>query len=261
MRQAMSHDQTLVRAFTEQADLYANNSVIRNTQRLQRLVEYLPLHLEPLVLDVATGPGFVATTFAPHCRAVIGIDLTDKPLRIAQARCSEEGIRNVSFCLSHVERMPFRSSTFTVAVSRFAFHHFVSPLQVVQEMTRVVQPRGWILIEDLIASEFPERAAFQNDVEGLRDPSHVNALSLSQILALLTQCRVEMLSVSTNAIVQVVEQWLHNARTPKEIGNQVVQRLATAEAEVDEPMQPFRSKAGELCIMQQTAIILGRKLS
>jgi len=55
-------------------------------------------------------------------------------------------------------------------------------------MARVCHLQGVVVIQDLIVSEFPARAAYQNRFEQLRDTSHTRALPLSELLALFTAC-------------------------------------------------------------------------
>ena len=58
-------------------------------------------------------------------REVIGVDLTEAPLKIAERMRAERGLENVSFRQGDVEaRLPFDDNEFDVVVCRFAVHHF-----------------------------------------------------------------------------------------------------------------------------------------
>ena len=102
-----------------------------------------------------------------------------------------------------------------MVVCRFAFHHFADPPAVLREMTRVCRQGGTIALEDLVVTEQPERAAYQNRFEHLRDPSHTRAYPLSELLALLTAAGLEVEQVYTDALRQDLEGWLANAHTPR----------------------------------------------
>ena len=56
------------------------------------------------VLEVATGPGYVAMGFAAVAREVVGVDLTAAPLAIAEQRRQEQGLHNVRFQLADASR-------------------------------------------------------------------------------------------------------------------------------------------------------------
>src|SRR5207248_1508785 len=71
-----------------------------------------------------------------------------------------------------------------------------------------------VAVEDLIASEHEARAAYQNEFEKLRDPSHSRALRLSELLRLSTGAGLEVETIYTDALTPAVEDWLANAKTP-----------------------------------------------
>ena len=63
-------------------------------------------------------------------REVVGIDLTDAPLKIAEKMRAERGLANVHFHKGDVEsRLPFKDGEFDVVVCRFAVHHFAAPAE------------------------------------------------------------------------------------------------------------------------------------
>lgn len=132
------------------------------------------------VLDVACGAGSATMAFAERCKSVVGIDVVDEPLARARAAAAERGLHNASFTLSEVERVPFGEGAFTGAICRFSFHHLVNPGRVFGEMARVVAPGGWMVISDMASSEDPEKAALQNELERLCDPTHGRTLPVSE---------------------------------------------------------------------------------
>src|SRR5206468_9660603 len=121
--------------------------------------------------------------------------------------------------------LPFDEQTFDIIVSRYALHHCEDPQRVLAEMARVCRTQGMVVIEDLVTSEYQERAAYQNRFEQLRDPSHTHALPISEFLALFTNCGLEVEQVSTDHLDQRVEQWLANAHTPDDLAQQTRKML------------------------------------
>ncbi|MGC2759318.1 class I SAM-dependent methyltransferase, partial [Candidatus Binatus sp.] len=92
---AMEHieHKNLVREeFTRQANDYATAPAIRDADHLRKLVEIVATPWDSRVLEVATGPGHVAMAFAAVCREVVGIDLTEAPLAIAEKMRAERGL-------------------------------------------------------------------------------------------------------------------------------------------------------------------------
>jgi ubiquinone/menaquinone biosynthesis C-methylase UbiE len=259
--QTDTHHEALIRQeFTKQADAYATNPVIASHDRAMQLVQVVQPRPQDRVLEVATGPGYVAMAFATCCREVIGVDLTEAPLAIAEKTRQERGLANVRFETANANRLSFGDATFDVVVCRFAFHHFPEPQRILGEMVRVCRRAGTVAIEDLVASEHPERAAFHNCLENLRDPSHTAALPLSRLLMLYAAAGLEVERVESGVFPQSLERWLQNAQTPPDKASQVRTMLERDAAEDLSGLYPFRNHDKQWCFTQRTAVVVGRKL-
>jgi len=255
------HNATIQRAFTLQADKYATNSLVANSRRLADLVESVNPSQDALVLDVATGPGFVAKAFASVCKLVVGVDITRAPLEIAQRKLREEKLANLYFQLADVGHLPFADARFDVVVSRLAVHHMNSPVHSFSEITRVCRVGGTIAIEDIVASEQPRRGAYHNRFEKIRDPSHVKVLPLSRLLRLFTGYNIEVEKVTTDFLVQNVNVWLDNTHTPAYRATKA-KSLIKRDAEEDlSGTNPFWDNENQLHFVQKVARVVGRKLS
>jgi ubiquinone/menaquinone biosynthesis C-methylase UbiE len=209
---------------------------------------------------VASGPGHVAAAFAEAGCEVVGLDLTAAPLELAERMRTERGLTSLSFQTGDAEHLPFAGQTFDIVVSRFALHHFENPQQVCAEMARVCQLQGTVVIQDLITSEFPTRAAYQNRFEQLRDPSHVRALPLSVLIDLFSACGLEITQVFTNYLTTPLEIWLQNAHTPPERASQVRTLLAQDEQQDLSGTRPFRQQE-TVYFHQHLATCVARRLN
>jgi ubiquinone/menaquinone biosynthesis C-methylase UbiE len=165
-----AHKAVVQEAFTRQAEVYAVTPTVTDPARVALLMEAIAPAPELRVLEVACGPGFLALAFAQRCREVIGLDLTDAPLAIAEKRRQECGLANVRFERGDADRLPFPDGDFDVAVCRLALHHMEEPGRVLREMARVCSPQGKVAVEDPVSSEDRARADYQNQFERLRDP-------------------------------------------------------------------------------------------
>src|SRR5271167_4365375 len=146
------HKDRVREEFTRQANEYAAAPVIRDVDHIEKLISVVAPSREARVLEIATGPGHVAMAFAKVAREVIGVDLTEAPLKIAERMRAERGLANVSFRVADVEaRLPFDDNEFDVVVCRFAVHHFENPAIVFAEMARVCRVDGIVAVEDLIS--------------------------------------------------------------------------------------------------------------
>ena len=182
-----SNADIVVDQFTRQAAPFANSAGMRDEEALRLVVEFSRASPDDTVLDVACGPGLVVAAFAKACRHATGIDLTPAMIDKAREHAAALGLTNVDWRVGNVLPLPFADGSFSVVVSRFAFHHFPDPLAVLREMARVCARPGHIVVADMAASDDPRKADALNTMERLRDPSHTRALPLAELRDLFAQ--------------------------------------------------------------------------
>jgi ubiquinone/menaquinone biosynthesis C-methylase UbiE len=184
MSEHKSHNEAILDQFTKQAESYANlvASLPQSNRRAAAPLDAIGALPSDDVLDVACGSGSLTLELARRTRHVTGIDLTAAMIDQARARQAQAGITNVSWQLGDVLPLPFRKGSFSLVVSQAAFHHFSDPVAVLAEMARVCAPGGRIAVNDL--GPDPESADHFNEIEKLRDPSHVRALPPTQLRSL-----------------------------------------------------------------------------
>lgn len=146
-----SQRERILDQFSRQAVPFSAAAPIRNEQALQLLVEASQAGPDDDVLDVACGPGLVACAFARTARQVTGIDLTPAMIERARQLAEEQPLPNLSWHCGDVVPLPFADNSFSIVLSRLAFHHFPDPARVLAEMKRVCRPGGRVVIADLIA--------------------------------------------------------------------------------------------------------------
>jgi ubiquinone/menaquinone biosynthesis C-methylase UbiE len=178
----ISHRNRILDQFTRQAAPFSAAASIRNEEALQRIVRMADAGPEDTVLDVACGPGLLACAFAPVVRHVTGVDVTPAMLDRARALQQAKGILNVTWDIADVPPLPYGDGQFSIVTCRFSFHHMLDPLAVLKEMRRVCARGGRVVVADL-APNAAKADAF-NAAEKLRDPSHVRAKPLEELLDL-----------------------------------------------------------------------------
>ena len=89
------------------------------------------------VLDVATGPGYVAAKAARRGATVSGVDVAKA--MVARAGAAHPG---VDFRQADAQSLPFEDGTFDAVVANFGLPHFGRPEQAVAEGVRVLAPGG-----------------------------------------------------------------------------------------------------------------------
>lgn len=89
------------------------------------------------VLDIATGPGYVAGAAAERGADVIGVDFA--PNMVAEARKLHP---QATFQEGDAENLPFPDESFDAVVISFGMLHVSRPEVVLAEVQRVMRPRG-----------------------------------------------------------------------------------------------------------------------
>lgn len=179
-----THDDLIRDQFTRQAVPFSTAAPISDERALAMIVAAGRPGPDDTVLDLACGGGLIVCAFAPHVRHGTGIDLTPAMLERARALAAERGLCNVTWRQGDVRKLPWADGGFDIVVTRFSFHHFEDPLGALREMARVCRPGGRVVVVDMYAAEDKAKADSWNRLEVLRDPSHVRALSLSELTAL-----------------------------------------------------------------------------
>ena len=91
------------------------------------------------LLDVASGPGFVAAAARERGARAVGVDLS--PRMVEVARTLHAGI---DFDEADVEHLPFADGAFDAVVCNFGIGHFPNPDLAVAECLRVLHSGGHI---------------------------------------------------------------------------------------------------------------------
>jgi len=99
------------------------------------------------VLDVGCGSGKQAVILAPHADQIIGIDLSEALIRVAEARC--RAYPNAQFHVADACALPFPDAHFDRVVSYgdVLSHIVVRYAEAVSEMARVLKPGGRVTLE------------------------------------------------------------------------------------------------------------------
>jgi ubiquinone/menaquinone biosynthesis C-methylase UbiE len=92
----------------------------------------------------------------------------------------EKNLCNVKYEIGDVTHLPYSDASFSIIVTRYSLHHLVDPYSVLTQMKRVCISKGQVIVID--ATSPSDNADMYNYMEKLRDPSHVMALTLTELL-------------------------------------------------------------------------------
>lgn len=204
------------------------------TSGLGWLVELARPRSTDRLLDVAGGTGLVARAFAPHVESVTVVDITVPILEAGRQAAAAEGVANVAYREGDATDLPFEDGAFPAVVTRFSLHHVPEPDRVLDEIVRVTAPGGWILVKDLVADADPVLGARQDEIEQLRDDSHLRMPRPGEVGRGLQERGCTVSRTEQRDLVRPLEPWLAQSVTPEERSQQVRERL-TAELHGGQP--------------------------
>jgi SAM-dependent methyltransferase len=211
------------RRFAATARDFAESQAIRDSTQFESLFGLTASAANDALLDVACGPGRLLTAFAPHVRIAVGVDLTMEMLRIARDRLPAGA--SAGLVRGEAEHLPFPDQAFTVVTTTLAIHHYEDPRRVLEEMVRVCRHGGRIAVGDIVGADDDARRARQNEIERLRDPSHVEVFSAPGLEAMLASVGLVPLGRAQGIAVREIKEWCRIAHTPPAAAALVRKRL------------------------------------
>lgn len=112
-----------------------------------KVVDFIDAKNGSKILDIGTGTGKQAFAFAKKGYDVIGIDLSEDMLRVADRKNKYE---NVKFEVADAAKLPFKDNHFDVTCISFALHDMPLSIRkkVLDEIVRVTKSKGIIIIVD-----------------------------------------------------------------------------------------------------------------
>ena len=120
------------------------------TRLVEPLLDAAGVGPDKRVLDVGTGPGYVAGKAAERGAVPVGLDRVEPMLTLAREHQPE-----VDFRQGDVEALPFPDESFDAVVGNFLMLHLGRPELATREFVRVLAPDGRLA---LTVWDVPERA-------------------------------------------------------------------------------------------------------
>jgi len=151
---------------------------------LERLVALTAPQPSWRALDVATGGGHVAYTFAPHVERMWATDITQEMLDLVKGEAAKRGLSNIRTAHAKAEALPFEDASFDLVTCRIAPHHFDSIADFLDEVRRVLKPSGLFAVVDNVVPD-GSVGDYVNAFERFRDPSHLRAWTMDEWRAAL----------------------------------------------------------------------------
>lgn len=177
---------TIERVFSDEG--FANEYAKKHKKMVDKFGQDYSLQLKSRgfekgrIIDVGCGSGGTAIALAKNLpdSEVFGIDLSRPLLRIAnQTAHTAAGVKRLTFEMADVHNIPYDDHYFDVVLNINMVHLVEDPVQMLNEMERILVPNGFLFIADLRRSRL-----------GLIEKEIKSALTLQEARELFSRSEV-----------------------------------------------------------------------
>lgn len=113
------------------------------------------------VLDVGSGSGtdaLIAAALTGPSGRVIGLDLTDAMRRKLERTARALGLTTIAVLEGNAEAIPLPDAAVDVVTSNGVINLVPNKTRAVAEIARVLRPRGWLQVADIVVGALPSEA-------------------------------------------------------------------------------------------------------
>ena len=222
--------------FGKTAAAYVSSTTHASGADLERLIAVAAPLPGERALDVGCGVGHTLRRIAPLVTFAVGADATFEMMHAG--RDSVVTAPNAAFAQTDATTLPFADASFDLATCRLAAHHFTDVAAAFRDVRRVLRPGGRFVLVDNYAPDEPALDTFINEVEKLRDASHVRNHTIVGWRELLEDADLRT-SVESDLMTTKIttEGWLERSQTPSDRADEVRRRLRDAPAAARDAFQ------------------------
>lgn len=207
-----AHKQAVADQFGRTSHEYLESPTHAGDADLDMLLELLAPDPTMRVLDVACGAGHTAVKVAPHVASVVATDLAPEMIERTLDLARNRRVTNLTGSVMDVEALDWPDGRFDGVTCRIAPHHFTDIRKALAEIARVMVPGGRFVVEDSAVPDDPSLANFLNDIERLRDPTHLRSFREVDWRSMLSDAGLIVRQVAWFRKRHAIEDWLRTAR-------------------------------------------------
>ena len=250
--------------FRELANFYTTGRPTYPRLLARRVADLVGLNGSQTVLDLGTGPGFLALDFYPFAGKVIGVDPEPEMLNVARRNATKAGVKIEFVSGSSGDLGPRFGRLHLVTIGR-AFHWMDRP-RTLKVLETLIEPTGGVA---LFQESYPVvpvndwQPSFQAilDYYGAADPARDRTHSNKDHETVLLDStfshleRVAVLERRDTSIEHLVDRSLSYARAWE---GRPGSRLKDMAMEVRDALQPYATKGYVPEVLEGTALIARR---
>ena len=199
--------------FNNQAKFYSSSKTFSAGESLDILSNLLNKGKFESGLDIGTGAGFAAFELSKSCEKVEATDISEGMINEAKKIMKERKINNLNFNICSAEELNYRDNEFDIVTCRTAAHHFLDVEKFCSEVHRVLRDEGEFIIVDTITSDQIKLNNWHQEVELIRDKSHIKNLSLIEWKNILKISKFSFLDIIQSRVTMNLNDWMERSGT------------------------------------------------
>ena len=199
--------------FNNQAKFYSSSKTFSAGESLDILSNLLNKGKFESGLDIGTGAGFAAFELSKSCEKVEATDISEGMINEAKKIMKERKINNLNFNICSAEELNYSDKKFDIVTCRTAAHHFLDVEKFCSEVHRVLRDEGEFIIVDTITSDQIKLNNWHQEVELIRDKSHIKNLSLIEWKNILKISKFSFLDIIQSRVTMNLNDWMERSGT------------------------------------------------
>ena len=199
--------------FNNQAKFYSSSKTFSAGESLNILSSILSKKKFESGLDIGTGAGFAAFELSKSCQKVEATDISEGMINEAKKIMKERKINNLNFNICFAEELKYGDEEFDIVTCRTAAHHFLDFEKFCSEVYRVLKDNGEFVIIDTITSDQIKLNNWHQEVELIRDKSHIKNLSLIEWKNVLNKSNFSFLDIIQSRVTMNLNDWMERSGT------------------------------------------------
>ena len=199
--------------FNNQAKFYSSSKTFSAGESLDILSNLFNKNKFESGLDIGTGAGFAAFELSKSCEKVEATDISEGMINEAKKIMKERKINNLNFNICSAEELKYSDKEFDIVTCRTAAHHFLDVEKFCSEVHRVLKDEGEFIIVDTITSDQIKLNNWHQEVELIRDKSHIKNLSLIEWKNILKISKFSFLDIIQSRVTMNLNDWMERSGT------------------------------------------------
>jgi ubiquinone/menaquinone biosynthesis C-methylase UbiE len=255
---ALDNRNAVRRQFSRHAEAYRQSRTHSDQTMIDHILELISPTGEEEGLDVGCGGGHMATAVAKNVRKLVAVDITPEMLVQTNKLAEEKELQNLRFCLADARALPFQSNIFDIVSCRIVLHHVSNAGQAVAEMGRVLKKGGCLFIQDILGFDDPRARSYMDDIERLRDPSHIKDYNMAEWTKFLVGGGMQMMHSEVVPGVYDLREWMLRSGTPGDRQEKIKRRLCNMPQAVEKHLT-VSCAGGNWSIQMRYILLLSTK--